>query len=255
MSEKAESVASVQEVQMTTEEVTLEIADTRPNDVELETFEKEVVTKTKKKATTRKKKPEIIADIQRLRPGQYSESMLRKMRKAELEDMLVRLLEDSISVCSEIPPIQEPGVEAPPRNDIVAKTMYNGVILFSNLCEMLSWQTKRYTGGYVLDNFSQQLEQNKEDLQEICVELAEEYQEVVAAYCSVESRLASQTQPPRPSTANSSLMLSTLMNLTRTLLTLCSQAIKSVSEPRRNLCVYSCCLMTRLRERTVTLTR
>ena len=175
---------------MTTEEVTLEIADTRPNDVELETFEKEVVTKTKKKATTRKKKPEIIADIQRLRPGQYSESMLRKMRKAELEDMLVRLLEDSISVCSEIPPIQEPGVEAPPRNDIVAKTMYNGVILFSNLCEMLSWQTKRYTGGYVLDNFSQQLEQNKEDLQEICVELAEEYQEVVAAYCSVESRLA-----------------------------------------------------------------
>ena len=58
-----DSPKSIPEVQMTTEEVTLEVANTRPNDAELDTFEREVGTSTKKKATTRKKKPEIIADI------------------------------------------------------------------------------------------------------------------------------------------------------------------------------------------------
>ena len=175
---------------METEPVTLNELEQRPDDKEIDEFEKTLDKKVTKSKTKKKTKNDIIADIERLKPGKFAKRTLNRMKKADLEICLCDLLEEAVSQCQSIPEVEELNdMPLPPRNDIMSQTLYNALLLMGNLVEMISKQTVDYTGGYCLHNFRGSLVENREALQDICVELAEEYKELVAAYCSVEMRL------------------------------------------------------------------
>ena len=109
------------------------------------------------------------------------------MLLADLIDEKAELISHASTYNSDTEPAQAPRVES----DMVAKTMYSALILASNCVEMLSKSCQEYTNGYVIHKFPHRLneEPNKSQLIEILKEIERENQELIQAYCSLETRL------------------------------------------------------------------
>lgn len=134
-----------------------------------------------------KYKKDYIQSIKKL-TNKFSDRQLNRMRVQQLKELLSQHWEQNVeeigSVCSE-------PAYLPPNNDKIVKTLYSCMLLLANGLEVCTKRFSPYLGGYCLHRYPEALDApaNREQLMGILAELEEEHREVIASYCSKESRL------------------------------------------------------------------
>lgn len=142
-------------------------------------------------------KKDIIEGIQRLQPGKYSNTELRKKKKAELKQLLTDTFEEK---CREtlVGPDDEKLPENPDirqkRRDgqMVTEAMYQVVLGLCSVTEGLSKRYNGYLGGMCLHNWRQTIDDSeftRETLKQVLFEVYLEHQETLTQLMSKEGRL------------------------------------------------------------------
>ena len=144
-----------------------------------------------------KLKRDIIDGIKRLAPGRYSDSELKKMKRADLKALLTEVFEakcrETLVGADDDEKLPDPGMEQKRRDGkMVTEAMYQVLLGMCSVTEGLTKRFNGYLGGMCLHEWRKTIDSSdftRETLKQVLFEVYLEHQEVLTKMMSKEGRL------------------------------------------------------------------